>query len=434
MITGDEIEVDSFAGGLGAGFRPGTLWVPGSARGTAHSQIGYGILPSHGSFAFRFELYSGASMTTILLFTGNAGPGVAIAAAATALRSARRGDPTLLLSLGSARGLGALLDADVGSTPAPVANRLEALAIDGLADLAAAWERGRAHLPSQVANIAGDELPLLPGLEMSFALLRLSELAPRYATVVLDAGAHDGLLRALAQPDGLRWAVRLLFGLDRGPGRSPASVARAVLPTSFLPLETLDNVQALRVEAERLRGLLTAPGAASTRFVLRPDRPALEEARVAIPALQLHGLAVPAIVVGPLLPGGFAGTSLAAQQAAVLAEAGASWPRRSLLHFAHPKDDAGLAALEAIGEQIDHAEPAPVAPPIAEVWEGAPAIAIELPGMPPGVLGLTLSGDELIVRVGQYRRHILLPDALRGTSAIRATREGERLIVRRRDR
>ena len=41
--------------------------------------------------------------------------------------------------------------------------------------------------------------------------------------------------------------------------------------------------------------------------------------------------------------------------------------------------------------------------------------------------------DELIVRVGPYRRHILLPDSLRGTSAIRATREGEHLVVRRRN-
>ena len=43
----------------------------------------------------------------------------------------------------------------------------------------------------------------------------------------------------------------------------------------------------------------------------------------------------------------------------------------------------------------------------------------------------TLSGDELIIRIGAYRRHILLPEALRG-GAIKATREGEYLIVRRR--
>jgi arsenite/tail-anchored protein-transporting ATPase len=69
--------------------------------------------------------------------------------------------------------------------------------------------------------------------------------------------------------------------------------------------------------------------------------------------------------------------------------------------------------------------------PIAEQLAGEPAIVVELPGMPKGALRITLSGDELILQVGPYRRHILLPEALRGSS-IKATREGERVIVRRR--
>ena len=69
--------------------------------------------------------------------------------------------------------------------------------------------------------------------------------------------------------------------------------------------------------------------------------------------------------------------------------------------------------------------------PILEEYEGAPAVVIELPGMPKNALQITLSGDELIVRVGPYRRHILLPEGLRGAS-IKATREGDRVVVRRR--
>src|SRR6266508_639234 len=207
-------------------------------------------------------------MTQVLIFTGSAGPGIAIAAAATGLRAATAGRRTLLLSLGSAHSLGALLGVAVGGTPTQIAPGLDALAIDGPADLSAAWEQGRAQLPPQLAQIAGDELPLPPGVEMLFGLLRLDELASRYDLVALDAGPHDLLLRALALPDGLRWAVRLLFGLDRGPGRSHASVVGALLPTSFMPADALGHVQELRVHAERLRALLTAPGQASAHYVL----------------------------------------------------------------------------------------------------------------------------------------------------------------------
>jgi HSP20 family molecular chaperone IbpA len=89
-----------------------------------------------------------------------------------------------------------------------------------------------------------------------------------------------------------------------------------------------------------------------------------------------------------------------------------------------------VAVLSTLGAQLDmHEQPAGM--PITETWENLPAIAIELPGLPTNALQLTLSGDELIIRIGTYRRHILLPEGLRG-GAIKATREGNHLIVRKR--
>jgi anion-transporting ArsA/GET3 family ATPase len=372
-------------------------------------------------------------MTNILIFTGSAGPGIATAAAAAAVRAASQGRRALLFSLTPANSLSALLGLAVGAAPAPIAPGLDALALDAPAALATAWDQGRARLPAPLSQIAGDELPLLPGLELLFGLMRLSELAPRYDLVALDAGAHDLLLRALALPDGLRWMVRNLFGLDRGPGRSAASVARAALPTSFIPSDALASIQEMRVQAERLRELLHAPSAVA-RYVLRPDHAALEEARLAVPALQLHGLAVAALIAGPLLPEGLAETplaGLAAQQDAIRAEAAAIWPGRPIARLELHTGEPALAALGRLGAQAEAAAP-PAANPIAEEWQGAPAVAIELPGLPKNALQLTLSGDELIVRMGAYRRHILLPERLRG-GAIRAAREGDYLIVRRRN-
>lgn len=371
-------------------------------------------------------------MTAILIFTGSAGPSIGAAAAATALHAASQGRKTLLFSLAPTMNLRVLLGSAIGTVPTPVAPHLDALALDGPVELAAAWEQGRARLPAPLSQIAGDELPLLPGLELLFGLIRLHELAPRYQLVALDAGSHDLLLRALALPDGLRWMVRHLFGLDRGPGRSSASVARAALPTSFIPSDALAGIQDIRVQAERLRRLLHAPGAAA-RYLLRPDRLALEEARLAIPALQLHGLAVQALIAGPMLPNGLQGTPLAMlaeQQAAIHAEIAATWPSRPLARLELHADQPGLAALGTLGAQLEAGAP-PAVVPIAETWQNVPAVAIELPGLPTNALQLTLSGDELIIRIGSYRRHILLPEALRG-GAIKATREGEYLIVRKR--
>jgi hypothetical protein len=169
---------------------------------------------------------------------------------------------------------------------------------------------------------------------------------------------------------------------------------------------------------------------------MRPDRPALQEARLAIPALQLHGLAVPALAIGPLLPKDLEKTSLAgvvAEHHAIYQAASQTWPTRSLGQFDLHDHGAGLAVLGQIGARLALGEISMVDSPIVEEWEGIPALAIELPGLPNNALQLTLSSDELIVRIGAYRRHILLPDALRGATNIKATREGERLIIRRRN-
>ena len=122
--------------------------------------------------------------------------------------------------------------------------------------------------------------------------------------------------------------------------------------------------------------------------------------------------------------------TLAEQQAAIYAEVRATWPSRPLTRLDLHADQPGLAALDTLGAQLETGMPLERVP-IGETWQGLPAVAIELPGLPTNALQLTLSGDELIIRIGSYRRHILLPEALR-SGAIKATREGEYLIVRRR--
>jgi hypothetical protein len=233
--------------------------------------------------------------------------------------------------------------------------------------------------------------------------------------------------------------LRLLLGIDRGPGRSSASVARALIPTGLIPfpMEWVGQVQDARVDLERLRDETIDPAAVRVRYLLRADRGGLAEARQALPALQLFGLAVDAVVAGPLLPEGaswLALEDLAAEQAAVAAEAAALFAPRPLLRLsagATPRDATALAAVGA--DLYAGADPLDLPEPAAPLRLGGPPdpfVALSLPGLRREELGLTLSGDELIVRAGPYRRHILLPDGLRGSTNIKAARQGDELIIR----
>jgi anion-transporting ArsA/GET3 family ATPase len=258
----------------------------------------------------------------------------------------------------------------------------------------------------------------------------------RYDLVVLDAGEYGTLLRSLALPDSFRWGLRLLVGLDRGPGRSPQSQARALVPLSLLPFEWLGQVQQARVETEELRDIAAHSAGATVGFVLAPDAPSLREAQVAVPALQLYGLAVAALIVGPLLPDDIDDSRLApliGQQRTVMAQAQELWSPRPLLPL--PLTAATSDSMQTLGEQL-YAQAAPTqlfsaAAPLAV--QPGPTLSLRLPLLTKGSLRLTVSGDEIIVRVGAYRRHLLLPEGLRGATAIKATRSGDEVLISRRE-
>lgn len=372
----------------------------------------------------------------ILIFVGSGGGTTATTAAATAATVAASGRRALIASIGPSHSINAIVGVPPATTPQPIAPGLDFWALDALNDLSSIWEDLRQR-SSALAGlpINGEELPIIPGSDLFLAVARLRLLAANYDLICLDAGHHDSLLRALVIPDTFRWVVRLLLGLDREPGRSNASISRALLPTALLPFEWIGHVQEARVQLEQLRDETVAPTSLRVRYVLRPDRGGFEEALSALPAIQLFGLTVEQLIVGPMIPEGIVALGpLIAEQRQVLADIRRTWgglPLRQLDCTATPHDVASLTTLGATIYKSGGILPGPAGePPLRVFGAPDPHVAIDLPGLRRDDLGLTLSGDELIVRAGPYRRHILMPEGLRGGVAIRAARQGETLIIR----
>ncbi len=377
-------------------------------------------------------------MMRTIICTGNGGSGSALVAAATAAFLAQSGRRTLLTSIGPTHNLGPLLGIELSNTSQSVGPNLDAWTLHAAEDLNQFFNQTRPHLPGTMGQLSSDELPLILGSDFFLCAERLRRAEQEgYAVAVVDAGVHDALLRVLSLPDSFRWFVRLLLGLDRGPGQSSNSVGRAMLPSSLLPYEWVSAVQDARVKFETLRDRSVALPRTTIRFVLRPDSAALDEARLAIPALHLHGLAMEGLVVGPLLPADTDSAGMAAvvqEQQFVVHESARFWDTLPLLRLPLTATPGNVAQLAALGQELYHADTALALPepnpPIIHGDQAEPFLAIFLPGVRRESLQLTVSGDELIVRVGPYRRHILLPEGLRGQSNIRASREGERLVVR----
>src|ERR671925_2377370 len=129
----------------------------------------------------------------ILLFTGKGGVGKTTVAAATALRAARAGKRTLVMSTDPAHSLADVFDAELGSDPTSLEANLWGQQIDAQARLEEGWREIQDYVVSLmdwggVDAVAAEELSIIPGLDEIFSLTDVKTAAEsgRYDLLVVD--------------------------------------------------------------------------------------------------------------------------------------------------------------------------------------------------------------------------------------------------------
>ncbi|MGW1070250.1 ArsA family ATPase [Streptomyces aureus] len=373
-------------------------------------------------------------MRTILI-TGQGGTGRTTVAAATALNAAREGTRTLLLTADRTDTLGAVLGVPTGPDPVEAENGLTVWRPDAAArfrdDLTAFQKRATTALDLLGASrLDAEEVTPLPGAE-ELALLRAlrdAALSEAYGLLVVDLPPTPQALALLALPEELRRYLRRLLPPERQAARALRPVlgrlAGVPMPADWL-YETAGrwDVELAAVQA------VVEDRSTTVRLVAEPGPAGTDAVRTATTALALRGLAVEGLVANRVLPGAphdaWLG-ALAAQQRKALEEWRETYPVHEVPHRGHdPRGTDDLASLAVPGVNT---APTPVEWPVTDhlAEDGVLVWHIPLPGAIRDELDLIRRGDELVLSVGQLRRIVPLPSALRRcTVAGAALREGE---------
>jgi len=380
----------------------------------------------------------------VLLFTGKGGVGKTTAAAATAAYAASRGRKVLVLSTDPAHSLADALGVPLAGEPTEVDTGLYAMQVDTQAAFERSWHDVQAYLRGVLAHagvgpVQAEELTVLPGAEEVLALLELRAQAQsgRWDLVVVDCAPTGETLRLLALPEALQWYVDKVFPAHRRALRAVRPLLGRSDPT--LPADgVLAAVERLHRDLADVRALLTSP-VTSVRVVLTPEAVVVAEARRTLTCLALYGYRVDGLLANrvfppsdePFLRGWVA--AQAGQLAAVRADA-AGLPVLQAPY--RPAEPVGLAALCAVGADLygddDPAADAAPAPALVDVQpegEGF-VLSLALPLAHREDLGLTRTGDELVLTVGGHRRVLALPSLLCRCTVVGAALAGERLRVR----
>jgi arsenite-transporting ATPase len=364
----------------------------------------------------------------VLLYTGKGGVGKTTCAAATALRCAELGYRTVVLSTDSAHSLGDSLDMELGPEPSQIAPNLWAQETDVYYSLRMHWGTVQAWLSALLAwrgvdDTLAEEMAILPGMEELSSLLwvNMHHEAGEFDVVVVDCAPTAETLRLLAFPEDARWWLERILPIKRRVARVVNPVLETVIGVPTPGSDVFNQAEELVRQLGRLRDLLADRQRASVRLVLNPERMVIREAQRTLTYLTLYGYGTDLVVCNRVLPESVRDAYFAAwhesqkKHLEFIDEAFSPLPIRQVPLF--PQEAVGIdmlaqTATELFAEDVPHQLFYDGRSHSVQREAGGYVLDIELPFVQKGDVEVVKRGDELTVRIGIYRRSIVLPTIL----------------------
>ncbi|MXY95259.1 MAG: ArsA family ATPase [Caldilineaceae bacterium SB0670_bin_27] len=387
----------------------------------------------------------------ILLYTGKGGVGKTSVSAACALRCAELDYRTVVLSTDSAHSLGDSFDTRIGSKLVELAPNLWGQEIDLLHQMDKYWGRVQEYLNVLFSwrgmdALVAEETSVLPGMEELASLMHITHLADSgaYDTIIIDAAPTGSTLQLLSFPDIARWYIEKIMPFER----RTLQIARPIVSRmSDIPLpddDLFESVEDLVNVLERTSLLLSDSSVSSMRLVINPEKMVIKEAQRAY--AYLYGYAVDSVVCNRVFPqelqdAYFSGWIEAQQRnLAFVEEAFQPLPISRIPFF--EEEVLGQKMLQRMAATLfgGDMERGGKGDPTRLYYQGEPQkifarnghyiLSIALPLVTKEEVNLHRSVvDELIVRIGNWKRNIALPIGLARLKIDGANYEGDRLNI-----
>ncbi len=366
----------------------------------------------------------------VIVHTGKGGVGKTSISAATALRCAERGLKTIVISTDTAHSLADSLEKSIGPEPVELYPNLWAQEVDTRYSMDKYWGRIQRYMTALfsrqgVENIVAEEVTILPGLEEGAHLLWINQYVQeqQFDVLIVDAAPTAETLRLLSLPDVTRWWFEKILTITRGATRILRPIGRVIGRGDDIPeVSAWDEVQALFDTLDRVRMILSDPEISSVRLVVNPERMVIKETQRTYTYLNLYGYATDAILCNRVIPDEVVDPYFAVWKAnqrenlTFIREAFGDLPLLTAPLFG--QEVGGLDSLRRLGDALykEHE-------PEVKMFDGKPhrietlgknsyRLLVPLPFASKQDLDIYRSRDELTLRVGPYRRNIVLPHAL----------------------
>jgi len=384
-------------------------------------------------------------MKRIILYTGKGGVGKTTVAAATALKCARLGYKTIVVSTDPAHSLRDSFNKELGPEPKKIVDNLFGQEIDVYYSVEKYWGKLTEFLQSllgwmNVDDILAEEFSVFPGMEEISAFLWVHNHYHEadYDVIIVDSAPTGETLKLLSLPDIARWWLVKIFPIEK---RVMKVIKPAIRVVSDMPLpeeKTYDAIEILFEKLDAIRQVFADPKVTSIRLVMNLENMVIKETQRAYTYLNLYGYPVDSLIINRTMPEELDHPYFK------------KWRKKQkkyrkdiddmfspLPMFDAPlfsEEIQGLKALDRFSTELfDHIDPTKIfySEKQYKVVKNNDnfEMHIKLPFVTKKEVELFQVGDELTIHIENQRRNIFLPNFLAKLSVKKANFDGDILKV-----
>ncbi|MFA5312582.1 MAG: ArsA family ATPase, partial [Methanomassiliicoccales archaeon] len=365
--------------------------------------------------------------------------------AATAIKCARMGHKTIAVSTDSAHSLGDSLDVELSGEVKKVEKNLYAIEIDILHEMDTRWKEMSKYFSDFMESqgldpINAKEMAVFPGMELMSALFYVEEFykSNEYDVVVMDTAPTADTLRLLSFPEVSDYYFEKIYKIFKNLIKlARATVGKfmnAPLPSNAF----LEDIEGIRDRMKLVRDILQDPEVTSIRLVLNPEKMVINETKRAFTYLSLYNLTVEAVVVNRIIPENcydqYPPEKVVEQVRYMDLIHESFGPVKQLTSSMFKTEVVGRDALKILGDNVfGDEDPSQVYSTEKSMLiyreDGKDIVSLKLPYTEKAEVELYKTNDVLIVKVGWYKRSVVLPYALVRKNTSKAEFKDGRLLV-----
>ena len=385
-------------------------------------------------------------MKSIIIFTGKGGVGKSSTAAAHAVKASMEGLKTLIVSTDMAHNVGDIFMKKLREEPVNIAENLDGLEIDPNYEMERQYSNITEAFKNMLPTMNGElgegleDIVVFPGIEELFSLIKIKEIYDKniYDLIIVDCAPTGETLSLLKFPELLSWYMEKLFPVGKVALKVLRPISKVAFKVELPDKKAMTDIEKLYYKLGDLQQLLRDREVCSIRLVSIPEKMVVEETKRSYMYLNLYNFNVDGLYINRIIPEEVDNNFFAKWKEVQnnylkeLEEVFVEIPTFKIKWY--ERDINGIEALKRIAkDSLDDNKLFKVLKSnnnetFIKIDNGYKLI-LEIPFIKKESFDLFEGENEIIIKIGNFKRNVPLPEIIKKYDVTGAKLEGGKLEI-----